>query len=140
MKRILLPILATLFMSAAFCQKKTLDPISLLYVLTPTAKYKKDILPQFEVSLKLNNKKYNLHQVVTTNSKAGDIIPDTVFNRKNKRNEYMLKTWFAGGGKNFKAYIAGSKAAGIASIMVYVQSVEEQVADSKWRLIKAIKL
>ena len=140
MKKILLPILATLFMSATFCQKKTLDPISLLYVLTPTAKYQKDVLPQFEVSLKLNNKKYNLHQVVTTNARAGDVIPDTVYNRKKRRNEYMLKTWFAGGGTNFKAYIAGSKAAGVASIMVYAQKVEEQVADSKWRFIKAIKL
>ena len=140
MKKVFLAILATVILSTAFCQKKRFDPISLLYVLTPTAKYKKDVLPQFSVSVKLNNKIYSLHQVVTTNAKAGDIIPDTVYNRKKKRNEYMLKTWFAGGGTNFKAYIAGSKAAKDASIMVYAQSVDEQVADSKWRLVKAIKL
>ena len=140
MKKLFLAILATLTMATAFCQKKTIDPISLLYVLTPTAKYKKALLPQCSVSLKINGKKYPLREIITDNRSTGDIIPDTVYNRKQKRYEYMMKTWFAGGGKNFKAYIAGSKHVKNASIMVFVQDVEELVANSKWRLVKAIKL
>ena len=140
MKKAFLAILAMVTMFAAFCQKNKLEPISLLYVLTPTVNYKKNLLPQFSVAIKINNKKYSLHEAITDNKKAGDIIPDTVYNRKMDRNEYMLKSRFAGAGKNFKAYIAGSKHVKNASIMVYVQEVEEKVADSKWRFIKAIKL
>lgn len=140
MKRLSLAILAILATTAIFCQKKTLDPISLLYVLTPTAKYKKDINPQFSVAIKINSKKYSLHETIVDNRNAGVIVPDTVYNRSKNRNEYMLKTWFAGGGKNFKAYIAGSKHVQNSSIMVYVQDVDEQVTTSKWRLVKAIKL
>ena len=40
-----------------FSQKKSLDPVSLIYILSPAKGYQKDVLPKQTVSIKLNNKK-----------------------------------------------------------------------------------
>lgn len=142
MKKTILSVLAIVVMTFAFGQSNHADSLAINYYLSPTKNFREDVMPEFAAYIKVNGKKYNLNTIVDINTKAGDIKPEIVYNKKARRNEYLLKTWFAGAGTNFKAYTTGSKEAKTASLLVYKQEVAEEVRleDSKWKLVKAIKL
>ncbi len=138
MKKLLLFAIGFVTTTFVYGSKLPSDSVSIKYYLTPARNYQ-ETMPSFALFIKINDKKYYLQRVML-NSKKGDAAPDIVYNKKKKRSEYLLKTWFAGAGANFKAYVTGSKETSTATVMVYVQDIEEQAPDSKWRLIKAVKL
>lgn len=139
MKKIIFLFLAVLAFGMARSQQKA-DSVSIKYLLVKTKDYQPDIQPNFRTWILVGGKKYDLKTTVSINTSPGEVNPEIEYNKKARRNEYWLKTWFAGGGTNFKAFISGSKAANTASLMVYAQDLDEQAPASKWRLVKAIKL
>ena len=141
MRRFLLLSFALLAMTVVFGQPGVSDSVSIKYYLTPARNFQQDVMPSFAAYLKVNGRKYYLQRVMS-NTQKGDVAPDIVYNKKAKRNEYHLKTWYAGGGTDFKAYVSGSKDTKTASVLVYAMDLDEQVPISKqkWRLIKAVKL
>lgn len=141
MKQLTFLLLTILSITTVVTQAQTTqDSISIKYFLSPAKGYEKDIMPKYKAYIKINGKKYDLKTTVMINTAAGDQAPEIVYNKKAKRNEYLLKTWFAGGGTNFKAYISGSKASNTATVNVYAQDLDEQAPASKWRLVRAVKL
>lgn len=139
MKKLLLSAIATIILGLAYSQDPSADSVSIKYYLSHARNYQKDIRPSFAAFIKVNAKKYYLERVMI-NTRAGEIIPEVVYNKRAKRREYFLKTWYAGVGTNFKAYVTGTKATHTETVMVYAQDLDEKVKDGKWRLVKAVKL
>lgn len=140
MKKLFLVLLAAISLQFVFAQSAITDTVKVKYFLTPAKDYQEDVMPRFNLSVIVNNKKTNLKLMVMENSPAGEIEPEILVNTKAKRTEYLLKTWFAGGGINVKAWVTGSRKAKNLSLVVYRQDVDEQAPASKWKLIKTIRL
>ncbi|MFN8243540.1 MAG: hypothetical protein U0X40_05745 [Ferruginibacter sp.] len=139
MKRLSCFLLLSFLAGITLGQAKT-DPLAIKYYLVPAKDYQQDLQPNFRAWILVGAKRYDLKTTVSINTRAGEINPEIIYNKKLHRNEYWLKTWFAGGGTNFKAWISGSKVSNTASVLVYAQDLDEQAPATKWRLVKAIKL
>ncbi len=133
-------MLAVISLQFVFAQAVPADTVSIKYFLSPAKDYQEDLMPRFNLYIIVNNKKTNLKLRVMENSPAGEIDPEIIYNKKAKRNEYLLKTWFAGGGTNIKSWVTGSRKAKNLSVVIYSQDVDEQAPASKWKLVKTIKL
>ncbi len=141
MKKTILVVLTTLFITLAMGQVAPGDSVSISYFFKADLKYKKDVNPVCALYLKVDKKKYLLGHV-TYNDDLGEARPVVSYNRKAKRNEYEIKTWWAGAGTDYKAYTTGTREAHTHTVMVYAMDMDEMtpVNKEKWRLVKAIKL
>ena len=141
MKKTLLALLSSLFMSLAIGQATNGDSVKITYYFKADTKYQKDVLPACSLFLKLDKKKYLLGHV-NYNDDLGDAQPTISYNKKAKRNEYIIKIWWAGTGTDYKAYTTGTREAHTHTVMVYAMDRDEMIPvnKEKWRLVKAIKL